>query len=388
MEALLGLLFGVSLLLLAAVAAARKGGVERERRLRDELEALRRSSRPAPALFPSALHSPASELPARPARAALPGQAGSPTAEPFLAGTTAGAAEPPPDAYRASAALEELATRLRALESALSQIPAGADLGPFDPGPLPVLPPIPPPDDEALALLEAEQALEELSDEASRLGDRLRSGDEAAARVSESLHAAQSQIAVVEARAGTASPLAAELSGLADRLNLLALNLALLATGAGPAGEPFHASAAELRGLFEETRRLSRELSAHGQGSAEAARRAGEAASPIVQGAVDQQAKERRGSERLARVRDLAGRLGESLERARTAAAAREEHVRQAEGASRAILRALAGERQAREDERRAAAEILSRLGAAGAASAAARRAADEATESLRSRRG
>ena len=102
---------------------------------------------------------------------------------------------------------------------------------------------------------------ERISDERSRLADEVRSLRSALERVASLDGGLSRGLSELSRSADALLPFASSLAGLADRANLLGLNVSLLAARAGDAGAPFEEAAAELRGLFEESRRLSRELS-------------------------------------------------------------------------------------------------------------------------------
>jgi methyl-accepting chemotaxis protein len=102
---------------------------------------------------------------------------------------------------------------------------------------------------------------EQISDERSRLADEVRSLRSALERVVSLDGGLSRGLAELSRSADALLPFAASLAGLADRANLLGLNVSLLAARAGDVGAPFEEAATELRGLFEESRRLSRELS-------------------------------------------------------------------------------------------------------------------------------
>ncbi len=102
---------------------------------------------------------------------------------------------------------------------------------------------------------------ERISDERAHLADEVRSLRSALDRVVALDGGLARGLTELSRNAETLLPFASSLAGLADRANLLGLNVSLLAVRAGDAGTPFEEAAAELRGLFEESRRLSRELS-------------------------------------------------------------------------------------------------------------------------------
>lgn len=101
---------------------------------------------------------------------------------------------------------------------------------------------------------------ERISDERSRLADEVRSLRSALERVASLDGGLVRGLSELSRSADALLPYASSLAGLADRANLLGLNVSLLAARAGDAGAPFEEAAAELRSLFEESRRLSRDL--------------------------------------------------------------------------------------------------------------------------------
>jgi len=109
-------------------------------------------------------------------------------------------------------------------------------------------------------------------------------------------------------------PLASSVSGLADRANLLGLNVSLLSARAGEAGAPFEEAAAELRSLFEEARRLSRELVEAARRNDGGARRFAALVEESVGAATAGQERGSRASERLGGLDGLCSQLGRTLE--------------------------------------------------------------------------
>ncbi len=108
---------------------------------------------------------------------------------------------------------------------------------------------------EALAL-----TADRLVDLSARLKEELSVEVLATARLTEEVRSVGPLLLAIEARAESLKTLTASLSGLADRINLLALNVALLAARDTAAGAAFESSGVEMRGLFEEARQLSREM--------------------------------------------------------------------------------------------------------------------------------
>lgn len=359
MELLLALLAAVAVVVAAWVFTRLQDALGRERRLADELASFRRAPgvpvAPRGAADPSttgirAVSLPGDDLPA----AAEPREDDAPSPE-----VPAPSPGPTAEELAALAAQVEAAAEvLSDLETILSEIVAPEERQ--APG-VPALPSAAAPPRTALTALEA--ALDEaaalivsLGGERSRLKELLVSVEAAAGRLSVSARGGHSLVEQAERQSLAVAPAAASLSGLADRMNLLALNIALLATRAGEAGEAFTESGEELRGLFEEARALSREIGSAAQRAAGAARRAGEPLSDLVALADGTGGRASRAAAQVERLDELRGHLDETLAAARQAAGgidAEERAGRKAE-AQRA---AVATEREARAHERAEGAE-------------------------------
>lgn len=322
MELLLALFLAVSLVALASTWSALRTERARFRMIESRHAAARPD--PAPQVAPAA----SSE--------AAPGERGeretpAPLAEPASPRTL-----PAPGSVRLerlAAALDPPATRLAAsIEASEPALAAAAER---------LRTPMPP-SAPALQLSDAaapelgseniERALattERISDERSRLADEVRSLRSALERVAALDGGLSRGLSELSRSADALLPFASSLAGLADRANLLGLNVSLLATRAGDAGAPFEEAATELRGLFEESRRLSRELS-------EAARRTNggvrKVAALVDESAGAAAAGQERGALASERLGTLVG-LGEQLERA-LAASIRSTRTAEEEGAA------------------------------------------------------
>lgn len=186
--------------------------------------------------------------------------------------------------------------------------------------PLPPSPPVlsgedpAPPRVDVEGLERALATAERISDERSRLADDVRSLRAALDRVAELDTGLARGLSELSRTAEALMPLASSVSGLADRANLLGLNVSLLSARAGEAGAPFEEAAAELRSLFEEARRLSRELVEAARRNDGSARRVATLVEESVGAATAGQERGARASERLGGLDSLCSQLGRSLE--------------------------------------------------------------------------
>lgn len=254
MELVLALLLAVALVALATTWSALR--TERARVRRSETRLATARPDPAPAQTPAVPPEPQAE--------------GRDTAEPL-----APRPEPPLlrvlpmkgsiSLERLAAALEPPAARLAtSIEGSEAALSAAAERlrTPVPPSaPVPEQWEITAPELGAEGVERALATAERISDERSRLADEVRSLRSAIERVASLDGGLARGLTELSRSADALLPFASSLSGLADRANLLGLNVSLLAARAGDAGAPFEEAAAELRGLFEESRRLSRELS-------------------------------------------------------------------------------------------------------------------------------
>ena len=177
----------------------------------------------------------------------------------------------------------------------------------------------PPERSEEELISDAGAAIEELSDPTSRMADDLGSVLRNAERIRTSAIQSVAALATVSRSADSLTPLASALSSLSNRINLLALNLAVMVSpGARDSGE-FDKAGEELRGLFEETRRLSREVGSLSQRAAGAASSARETCEDLIAAATDGHARADRGLQELAHLEELTIHLKETLEETRRA---------------------------------------------------------------------
>ena len=355
MEPLLAVLLAVAVFVAVSQASARKLERARAIRLDDELKAARRatlaappssepeSTQPAPGVSHDEVDAPraAGELArslalVREARAAaVSREARAQHARPDAARRKA--RELTPGARRAAELLESAARRV----TRTARVPAS-----------------PPPAEEAIEpasamelLAQLARAAERLVDETARVKEDAGTLARHAARISEGAARATRALADVEEGGSAMGPPAAALSSLANRMNLLAINLAVLGTGAGNAQE----TGAELRALYEEARRISREVVSSSQRTADAARRARSLGDELAALASEGAARADRSLRSLAPLLEEAGDLGSGLERAREATLASELELRER---GRRLSRARADQEAHSEDAARESAEL------------------------------
>jgi len=339
MELFLALLLAVAVVALASTWSALRTARARAFRAEDRLGALRLDAAPSATDVP--VLRPPGELRAVAPPAAAPPAAPAPAPAPF-----------PQDAMdRFAAALVGPAERLSAcVEAAGPVLVSAADhlrtpLPP--PAPAPAVEESSPPEPGVESVERALATAERISDERSRLADDVRSLRSALERVAALDGGLGRALTELSRSADALLPIASSISGLADRANLLGLNVSLLAARAGEAGAPFEEAAAELRGLFEEARRLSRELSGAGRRADGGVRRVVAIVDESTQTATAGQERGTRAAERLGALDGHCGQLERSLaEAVRSVRTASDEGValaRRLESA-RASLDARAGE--------------------------------------------
>ena len=308
MELLLALLLAVAVVALASAWSALKTERGRCRRLEDRLAA-RPEASALPASPSPALPEPPPAASSAPPRSAVAPLAAPPEPVPFgrvsafenLAATLLGPAERLADSMRAAEpVLADAAVRLRAPLPPSPPVLAGDD-------------PVPPRIDVE-GLERALATAERISDERSRLTDDVRSLRAALDRVAELDTGLARALSELSRTAETLMPLASSVSGLADRANLLGLNVSLLSARAGEAGAPFEEAATELRSLFEEARRLSRELIETARRNDGGARRVAALVEESVGATTAGQERGARASERLGGLDGLCSQLGRALE--------------------------------------------------------------------------
>lgn len=366
MELLLAVLLAASLVSLAATWSALRTERSRGHRLRDLLASVRAEAAKGGAAFrdeePVVPRIATSDAP--PPAVEPPHPAPVPFAEVApaerLAATLVSPAERLAESLeRAEPALAAAAERLRSPLPAPAAAPDVADA--------------PSPSFRVEGVSSASATAERITDERARLADDVRSLRSALERVSTLDGELGRGLSELSRSADALLPLASSVSGLADRANLLGLNVSLLAARAGEAGAPFEEAAAELRGLFEEARRLSRDLSDAARRTASGVR----GVSTLVQesaGAVAAgQERGARATERLGALDGLCSQLERTLsDAARSTLAAADEGAVLA-----ARLESARGSLKARAVE-------AERLRAETEASRAALRAVTERIEALR----
>ena len=363
MELVLAVLLAVSLVALAAAWSALRTARARAHRAEDRLAAPRLD--PAPPLreadaLPDLPERPESAPATRAARPEVPAPLPLPASTERLTAALVGPAE------RLSASVDAAGPTLAAATDRLrAPLPPPSPAVALDEGPVPELSPE--------HLERALVAAERISDERARFADDVRSLRASLERVAALDGGLGRAVTELSRSADALLPLASSVSGLADRANLLGLNVSLLAARAGDAGAPFEEAAAELRGLFEEARRLSRELSEAGRRTETGARRVAAVVEEATEAASAGAERGARAGERLGALEGHCGQaeraLSESIRGARAAA----------EGVS-AVSGRLAAARAALETRTDEAA----RLRAEAEAARAALRAAAERIEALR----
>lgn len=374
MELLLALLLAASVVALASAWSALKTERGRVHRLEDRLAAARPDAT-APSSTPLSEPLPAATLPAPPA--AAPRLPAPPEPAPYerapsfesFAATLLGPAERLGDSMRAAdPVLADAAARLRSPLPPSSPVLAGDDPAP--------------PRVDVDGLGRALATAERISDERSRLADDVRSLRSALDRVAELDTGLSRGLSELARTSEALMPLASSVSGLADRANLLGLNVSLLSARAGEAGAPFEEAAAELRSLFEEARRLSRELIEAARRNEGGTRRVSALVEESVGAATAGQERGARASERLGGLEGLCSQLGRTLEEgvrstrdaAESARLVRErlDTVRAAAEARAAEASRLRAEADAARETLRAAAERVEALRLDGGALRAA----------------
>ncbi|HPA50901.1 MAG TPA: methyl-accepting chemotaxis protein [Thermoanaerobaculia bacterium] len=374
MELLLALLLAASVVALASAWSALKTERGRVHRLEDRL-AVARPDATAPSSTPLPEPPPAATPPAPPA--AAPRLPAPPEPAPYerapsfesFAATLLGPAERLGDSMRAAdPVLADTAARLRSPLPPSSPVLAGDDPAP--------------PRVDVDGLGRALATAERISDERSRLADDVRSLRSALDRVAELDTGLSRGLSELARTSEALMPLASSVSGLADRANLLGLNVSLLSARAGEAGAPFEEAAAELRSLFEEARRLSRELIEAARRNEGGTRRVSALVEESVGAATAGQERGARASERLGGLEGLCSQLGRTLEEgvrstrdaAESARLVRErlDTVRAAAEARAAEATRLRAEADAARETLRAAAERVEALRLDGGALRAA----------------
>src|SRR5436190_12211365 len=321
MEIVLALLFVLATIAAASGFSGRKLERARARRLEEELLAARRSGLGGEALAATA-ETIASAAPAEPPPAPDLADAGAAIsralafvhdARASLALSESRVERSAPE--RARAAAREHAARAARLAAAAEELAERASrLARPVPPETPVFAlPRPPGAAELLAAMGRE--VEALADATAHAKDEAGALARQALRISEGASRAAEALSAVETQADSASPRSAALSSLANRMNLLAIDVAVL----GMPGRGGAETGGELRVLFEEARRLAREIGAAEQRTADAARHARALAAGLADLAEDGARSARTKLPALAavaaRAASLPARLGEAQER-------------------------------------------------------------------------
>ena len=338
MELLLGVALAVSVVALAWIQNTRAVERARMHRLENELAALRRA--PSASLL-GAPPSDAAESPdgaAEEAAPAPPRPEPAPTEPAAPPRAHGGERDGSRDGIRVDvepgnllgAAADRLDRALRELGPALASIDAAARsaLGPPEEPESALLAPVPrtASADEPVSL--AVRTAEEMADERARLDDDLRSVGQALERALDGSRAANAALEQVARQAAAFPGLAAALSGLADRTNLLALNLALHGTRSGGEGPTMEEAATEMRGIFEEARRLSREVGELAQRTTASASKSAELFADVTAAASAGDERGRRARARVAGLSSLGARLRAAFEATLEAGRRQEEEAR------------------------------------------------------------
>lgn len=182
----------------------------------------------------------------------------------------------------------------------------------------PEAPPPPAPFDTG-PLSDGTRGTEDLADTARRLKDDLEGLLRSTDRLREVTSASADALGAVARGAEAIAPMAGALSSVANRVNLLALNLAVLVSP-GAAGANVEEAGGELRSIFEEARRLSREVGALAQRVAAAARAAAERNADMAASVAEERARVERSVAGIAALDDLAQRLRKALDAVRGSA--------------------------------------------------------------------
>lgn len=341
MELLLALLLAVALVALASTWSDLRTERARRTRLEDRIAAAP-LERAAP---PVGQEPEAAPLPPRPVDPPSPGPG------PEVPSAPVAQATPSPVVDRLAAALvspsERLAESIQASEPALAAaaerlrtpVPPPATAAGLDDAPAPEF--------RVESVDRAVSTAERISDERNRLTDDVRSLRSALERIASLDGGLGRGMSELSRTADALLPLASSVSSLADRANLLGLNVSLLAARAGESGAPFEEAATELRGLFEEARRLSRDLSDAARRTSGSARRIATFVEESAGAVADGQERGARAAERLGALGGLCSQLDRTLsEAARSARTASDEGARLARRleTARASLDARASE--------------------------------------------
>jgi len=203
----------------------------------------------------------------------------------------------------------------------------------------------------SLAVSAAADALERLADESLGLPEELGVAGRSSARAGDAVRTLATGLGTVERRAEACAALSPAVSAVADRLNLLALDLAVVAEP-GDRQRSSEQLGGELRGAYEEVRRLSRELDSSARRLGDTARATRETCDEALAASGEGQERAQKAVRELARLPQAVAGVAAHLQAARESAHALEELHRGCAGLIESVARrnaelaAEAGERQ------------------------------------------
>jgi hypothetical protein len=390
MEILLAILLAVAVVAGTLLWTGRKDSLARERRLREEIGGMKRASLTSLAAISSPDVRPLFPEPAAEGPAVPDGPVAVERAEPAKPGKTPGPSPSVLSVPSVPAHLLNDAERhrdaLRALDERLSR------LRPFDAGTITPGPASPSSDHEpgaerlSASVAGVGSAVEQFVDQSTRLRNDLQAVGVAAAHVLESLEAALPLTREAAHQTEVLSPFVSSLSGLADRLNLLSLDVTLAAeTPTSESAAPQKEANVEIRTLFDEMRSFSRNLGARVRKATEAARRSEEAFSAVRDTADGARERSTAASGRGDQLAAIAGRLEETVEALRSASDAARLEWEKLVRVRSALEQRLAAERQIAQRRAHEAAMSAEIEEAAREVVREERQAAEELAENLRS---
>lgn len=345
MEILLAILLAVAIVTGAWLWAERKNVLAREQRLREEIGGMKRVS-----LTPLAAVSSPDVRPLFPE----PSAEAPPVPEPPVAAERAEPEKtlsPSPSVLSVPVHLLDEAERhrdaLRTLDERLSRLRV------IDAGTITPVPASPSPDHEpgadrlSASVAGVGSAVEPFIDQSTRLRNDLQAVGAATARVLEALEAALPLAREAAHQTEALSPFVSSLSGFADRLNLLSLDVTLGAeTPTGESTAPQKEASVEIRTLFDEMQTFSRNLGARVRKVTESARRSEEAFCAVRDTANGARERSTAASGQGDRLSATANRLEETMETLRSASDAARLEWEKLSRARSALEQRLAAERQ------------------------------------------
>ncbi len=342
MEIFLAILLAAAAVTGAWLWAERKDALARERRLREQIEGMKRAP-----LTPLA----AAASPDVPPLVPEPRDEAPPVPEPSVAAELAHPAEPPHLSLSVPLPLLHEAERhrdaLRALDGKLSRLRV------IDAGTTTPVPASPSPDRElttdrlSSSVARVGSAVEPFIDQSTRLRNDLQAVGDATTRVLEALEAALPLAREAAHQTEALSPYISSLSGFADRMNLLSLDVTLGAeTPIDESAAPQKGANVEIRTLFDEMRTFSRNLGVRVRKATESARRSEEAFYVVRDTANGARERSMVASGRGNRLSVTANLLEETMETLRSASDAARLEWEKLVRARSALEQRLAAERQ------------------------------------------